>query len=515
MKVSIEKQVFESQKIIAEELAKGNLEKTWTLLEKTEKLLKNLENPEKLQNCLKSLYPLYGKYYIASENYTKAVTYLEETLNFPGLSKPDTLEIFLNLCNLLNLTHNYQKLLIKSSQALNFINSTDPSAALVHYYIGLAHQNLQNFPLAEKCFKESLSLANQSLGYNHPTTSLVTQKYLKFLKIVQNTKLPLGGRKTRESRVSTSFDSEGNSRIYCSGSKQENKGFLPRLRNGNVEFDLRPIIPTGFVRTPKAGSIIEDKYEDRMTPVKGRTPQTSCRLRVRRLSAEMIERNEEIKGKNEEFKRKNEEFKRKNEEIKGKNEELKGKNEETKGKHEDLIRNNQDLVRKTADNKRKSGLGRGILVETKKNTEKNNINQIIMIQKHIKGWIQRRKYARTKREALKGRTEKVITELNDLKAQILILKTVEHESKVIYKLEYTKKDVIERVSKYILRIQRYFRGYLQRKKWQRVKNSVLKIQSCVKMYLVKVLFQKILLAIRFIQESWRKYKKVRVGKPVI
>jgi tetratricopeptide (TPR) repeat protein len=512
MKNSIEKLILEYSTLAAEELGKGNLEKSLLLLEKSEKLMKTTEDLTQRQNCFRSLSQVYGKYYLATQDYQKAGSYFEDLIKFSysSLQKTEACETLQNLCNIYTHTKNYQKLLERARQGLFVVTEiTDSSSgALFHYYAAVAHQNMQNFGEAEKAYKESLSIANTCLGYSHPTTGLVMQKYLKFLKVSQTPKalarVRAGSRNNDRQSTGKSYDSRSK---IISSKKSSKKHFLPKIRNSyKGDQGLLPIIPAckTSIKTPRAITNAGEFSEDIPSPVK-HLPQTSCRIRARRLSADssisrMTEKNPlnpnqllENNGKNDHF-----------DGGSSKNEKNDGSFESKLQKSKDFterIVKSDEKVRKNHENLMKSD-------EKIKKVEKNYCtSQVIRIQKYIRGHLARKILRSLKRESLKTRAVQAVSDLNDLKAQILILKTVEHKSKEWYKAEYTKKDVIDRVSKSIILIQRYFRKYRQRFVFLKTRSSLIKIQSLVKMYLVKVLFQKILLAIRFIQSSWRQYKK--------
>ena len=494
MKNSIEKQIIDLSSLADHELLQGNLEKSLSLLNKTEKLLKSLDDPDKRQNCCRFLYRVFGKYYSATEDYLKACVYYEDLLKFccASLSKQETIEVLSNLCTLHQNSKNFTRLLERAHQGLYLILEYPDSsfAALFNYYAGIAYQNLKNYNEAEKSYKQSLAIANSSLGYSHPTTSMVMKNYLKLLKISQ-TPRTISRNFNERTQVNRSVDSKNQPRAGT-GSK---KNFLPKIRkSAKADTGLIPIIPNtalpvlisnGKGLTPRAGSVFEEGFKDLISPIKVKNPQSSCRIRARRLSADSN--------------------------LGIMDESKVGDSVKKPAKRMEKLQTssvNPDQAKQNFISHSTSRPPQPSKSVPQSNPEPSPafISKVTKIQKAIRGFLCRKRLKYLKRESIKAKTALAVHQLNDLKAQIIIMKTVEHEAKEYYKAEYTKKDVIDRVSKYILQIQRFIRCHQQRLKFRRVKLSTIKIQSVVKMYLVKVLYQKIIMAIRFIQSSWRGYK---------
>lgn len=494
MKNSLEKQIIDLSSQADHELLQGNLEKTLVLLTKTEKLFKSLDDPDKRQNCCKFLYRVFGKYYSATEDYLKACVYLEDLLKFScaSLTKQETIEILSNLCTLHQNSKKFTRLLERAHQGLYLILEYPDSsfAALFNYYAGIAYQNLKNYNEAEKSFKQSLAIANSSLGYSHPTTSMVMKNYLKLLKISQTPRTRSRNFNER-SQVNRSVDSKNQLRT----GKSSKKTFLPKIRkSAKADTGLVPIIPStalpvlisnGKGLTPRAGSVFEEGFKDLISPVKVKNPQSSCRIRARRLSADsnIGIMDESILG------------------VGGKKPATRMEKLQTPSLNPEAPKQNLHFQSSLPPHPPSK-----LNPQQNPATSPSFISKVTKIQKAIRGFLCRKQLKYLKRESIKAKTALAVHQLNDLKAQIIIMKTVEHEAKEYYKAEYTKKDVIDRVSKYILQIQRFIRCHQQRLKFKRTRLSTIKIQSVVKMYLVKVLYQKILMAIRFIQSSWRGYK---------
>lgn len=143
----------------------------------------------------------------------------------------------------------------------------------------------------------------------------------------------------------------------------------------------------------------------------------------------------------------------------------------------------------------------------------------ICIQKYWKGFLARNELTRRQEIQKRKRIEKDLKQLESLKKQVLQDRLKENNKKALgsgsertsealkkYSLPPIAETKFETKSQKAILIQSHVRMYLQRKKFKLLQSAVLKIQSHIKKSNCKTLFSKILLAIKFIQRFWRKYR---------
>lgn len=166
----------------------------------------------------------------------------------------------------------------------------------------------------------------------------------------------------------------------------------------------------------------------------------------------------------------------------------------------------------------------------KKKNKPDMIKAAIFIQKFWRGYKARKTCRQERRKIAHQRAREAIAELEILKEQAKIdelymtedtsrpktyspLKYHNHDK--MYKTQgkfYTPSDYTAKEKKSVIKVQSFFKMWLQRNLYRTLREKAFLIQRNVKRYQCSKLFQKILSAILFIQYQWKKYIK---GKRVM
>jgi IQ calmodulin-binding motif len=147
----------------------------------------------------------------------------------------------------------------------------------------------------------------------------------------------------------------------------------------------------------------------------------------------------------------------------------------------------------------------------------NKAKAAIMIQKHWRGYITRKKIIKVDKINKKNTQTKKIPDTlkpNTKKTVSLSPKRKSYETYRKSSLPPIAEAKFESKSQKAILIQSHIRRYLAQKRYKNIKLAVIKIQNFFKKILINSLFKKVVLAIKFIQRHWRAHRKKR-SNPVI
>ena len=162
--------------------------------------------------------------------------------------------------------------------------------------------------------------------------------------------------------------------------------------------------------------------------------------------------------------------------------------------------------------------------------------QSIMIQKHIRGWLQHKKFKELKQKAIliqkhwkEYKYRQYLARTKNIKAEfgqqliplMLVVKPVMADCEVQTDLIKKPENMIETQSiqliepynmyksfhRTIVFIQAHIRGFIERSRVRKIKRSVVKVQSAFRMFPIRKIYLDILHAIIFIQQMFREYRE--------
>ena len=187
--VSLDSIIHDCNFLAVDNLSKGNFKNCLNLLERAQELLSSSDIIEsKIKLTAETLFNL-GCYYKAIGKYDKALQLLEQVIDLNPINVLEIsqiIDLHLNLCSIYLQNKKFDKTIYHSSTAIKLLeNSSSKSEnfmALAYYFLGFGYQEMKNPSLAGKNYQAGLQIAHKCFGYSHPTTTMIMKRYLKLLK---------------------------------------------------------------------------------------------------------------------------------------------------------------------------------------------------------------------------------------------------------------------------------------------------------------------------------------------
>lgn len=478
-------------------------------LQKAEALL----NSCKIANS-KKLYALtlnnFGCYYKRTENLQVALNFLKKALEVESQPPVDISNLsgtHLNICAILSTFGEHSKALAHSLKALNLLKSKhleDPSLLTMyvaaHHNAGVEYENVSQVVEAESVYKKGFQIAAQYLGSNHPLTCSLKCSIFN-LKNGQAGETGLICKVSQNSKSKTLLASRNKSVTRPNTSKFRSK-FISKFEK--IRFitgdRLQPMFKKDEIRLKdfKNSAIFEVPQVDESTNVNF----------VEQDSDKDVEEDEE----------------------------------EIRAKAKMLLEASGSETKSEVTEELKGRKGVQISIATQVHLFDSSYiyglrdKAAVRIQKHVRGFLARRKteylkyqkilrnaekQAKNAKESLKRlRMRKNIKPVRSIQPVITELIPIAYKDKLdspiktsstwtgkgfnkLTTIDEEENDVIQK----IIVIQKNFRGWKVRKLYMTKKRAAIIIQKNIRKYQVQKLYLKIKEAIIFIQRVWRLYLK--------
>lgn len=476
-------------------------------LQKAEALL----NSRKIGNS-KKLYGLtlnnFGCYYKRTENLQVALNFLKKALEVESQPPVDISNLsgtHLNICAILSTLNEHSKALAHSLKALNLLKSKhleDPSLLTMyvaaHHNAGVEYENVNQAVEAENIYKKGFQIALQYLGGNHPLTCSLKCSIFNLKSGPAEAKGLLG-------KVSPNNKSKT---LLVSRNKSATRPNTSKFRSKFIsKFDKIRFI-TGERLQP-----MFKKDEIKFRDLKNRTIFDSSRLNES-ANENLVEQESD--------------------------EDLEEDEEEIQAKAKMLLQESESKSEETEKLKVSKGIQISIATQVHLFDSSYILDlrdkAAVRIQKHVRGFLARRKTEYLKYQKILKNAEKQARNakesLKKLKARknFKMVKSIQPVNTELIPIAYKDKldspiktsstwtgkgyskltTIDEEENDIVLKIiiiQKNFRGWKERKLYLTKKRAAIIIQKNIRRYQVQKLYLKIKEAIIFIQKVWRVYLK--------
>ncbi|OMJ82549.1 hypothetical protein SteCoe_16713 [Stentor coeruleus] len=517
-----------------EHLHNEDYDKAYSYLNKAQNLLSSisLQNPQKIYNITLNNFACFYK---KTGNPLSALNFLKKALELsskPPVDINNLAATHLNICAILSFINDHSNALSHSLKALNFLKAKfleDPSVVttliVAHHNAGVEYEFLSQMQRAFSMYARGYKISQEYLGDEHP----LTQSLKRSMHSTQVTRMTTSVSPIRSSPITSFGKSRGsiprgfkNSARSSAGNtetmfktKTENVKFVtgerlqPMFKNSESEDKRKTAARTKNRKSIKVTSLIKELNGESSKDVKSFT------VNVKNLD---INSDKQVISTGED-----------------------SKNLYIDNNDKTVTEESQKSSDRVSIATQVESFDRGLLKKLRNSAA-------IVIQKHCRGFIAKKKYQITKYtrqlEDAEKQAKLAKDKLTSL-SQFRIRKTLIIDNEIprgqasaikielvpiVYKDKLnspsrltpqlsqsmkTRRNILlspipeesENFSGRIISIQRHYRGWSLRKEFLKKRKAIVTIQKNIKRYLTMKLYKKIIKAVVFIQRTWRKCLK--------